>query len=409
MSDWRRRDVLRLGLTLLGAGASMRPAELAAALASSPATPPRARFVVLCELTGGLDTLAWLAPAADPAYTRLRARLAWRTADGWDVGGGLFLRDHLRALQPVASAGELAVVGPIGPQRHERSHFRARDLWSWGPDATPGGEGLLGRRLHRAAGRVAEVWVGQSDAAALHGGRVIGFGHPDGALRPRRSSPTPGPDHGAAARTPAAAAAMAHLLTVQRDLHAAEAELARRLGAVERPPGAPRTPIGAQVEMVAWLLAAGLHAPCFAIALDGFDTHALQAQKLAGRLPMLAEALAWLRTELQRQDRWQDARVLTWTEFGRRAGENASGGTDHGGGAFALALGAGVHGGVHSALAGAGGAAKIGLNALDQGDLPRVLGPESVWSTVAAYLGPRQVRPLPGEPAPLAAVIGTVG
>lgn len=62
-----------------------------------------------------------------------------------------------------------------------------------------------------------------------------------------------------------------------------------------------------------------------------FDTHAGHQLPAHHRLlDELAQALMAFRVALQKQGLWKDVLVMTYSEFGRRVGENASHGTDHG-------------------------------------------------------------------------------
>ena len=91
--------------------------------------------------------------------------------------------------------------------------------------------------------------------------------------------------------------------------------------------------------------------------------------------------------------RWDDVLVLTYSEFGRRAKQNASGGTDHGAAAPQFVMGGKVKGGLHGAYP--------SLADLDDGDLSHTVDFRDVYSTIArgcwgqpASFGQRQVRPL---------------
>ena len=79
------------------------------------------------------------------------------------------------------------------------------------------------------------------------------------------------------------------------------------------------------------------------IDIGGWDHHATIAQALPPLLTELAQGLVAFRNELGA--RMANVCVVTLTEFGRRAYQNASGGTDHGSGFCTFALGGGVVGG----------------------------------------------------------------
>lgn len=94
------------------------------------------------------------------------------------------------------------------------------------------------------------------------------------------------------------------------------------------------------------------------VAIDhsGYDTHVDQGDGRSGvlthKLDRLARALAafWTEIDQSRDDEgWVDdpVTVVVVSEFGRAIEENGSGGTEHGRGGVALALGDRVVGGVH--------------------------------------------------------------
>ena len=73
--------------------------------------------------------------------------------------------------------------------------------------------------------------------------------------------------------------------------------------------------------------------------------------------------------------RWDDVLVLTYSEFGRRARQNASGGTDHGTAAPHFVMGGKVKGGLHGAYP--------SLADLQDGDLRHTVDFRDVYSTIA--------------------------
>ncbi|WP_250518182.1 DUF1501 domain-containing protein [Caballeronia sp. ATUFL_M1_KS5A] len=82
------------------------------------------------------------------------------------------------------------------------------------------------------------------------------------------------------------------------------------------------------------------------ITLHGFDTHERQSHRHAALLATLAERLASLRASLIASGAWSRTLVMTRSEFGRAARENAAGGTDHGAAAAHFMMGGGVRGGL---------------------------------------------------------------
>ena len=77
-------------------------------------------------------------------------------------------------------------------------------------------------------------------------------------------------------------------------------------------------------------------------------------------------------------DLGQDVLVVTTSEFGRRAAENASEGTDHGAGGLSFVLGNAVQGGLY-------GSADLG-DLLD-GDIRPVIDPRAMYTACLDWLG----------------------
>ncbi len=102
---------------------------------------------------------------------------------------------------------------------------------------------------------------------------------------------------------------------------------------------------GRQLMQTARLIKAGLGLEIACIDMGGWDTHSQQAGRQAARLREFSSGLTSFCTDLG--SHFQDVLVLTMTEFGRTARENASRGTDHGNASTWLAIGGMVKGGIY--------------------------------------------------------------
>jgi len=90
------------------------------------------------------------------------------------------------------------------------------------------------------------------------------------------------------------------------------------------------------------LLDAGVGARIFYVSLDGFDTHAGQGGAQGAHANLLGElagAVSAFYRDLADRGRGDRVCVMTFSEFGRRAKENGSKGTDHGSAAPMLLVG----------------------------------------------------------------------
>jgi uncharacterized protein (DUF1501 family) len=86
-----------------------------------------------------------------------------------------------------------------------------------------------------------------------------------------------------------------------------------------------------RLQGLAALIAANLPLRVVALEAPGeYDTHANQAKDLADGLKLTADSLVAFQRDLEARGVADRVLTLVWTEFGRRAEENGSGGTDHG-------------------------------------------------------------------------------
>ena len=99
----------------------------------------------------------------------------------------------------------------------------------------------------------------------------------------------------------------------------------------------PATDISNQLKTVARLISGDLQSKVFLVRLSGFDTHNSQVQASDGvigkhydLLTQLSQAIETFMNDLKSQNIGEDVVGLTFSEFGRKAAENGSFGTDHG-------------------------------------------------------------------------------
>src|SRR5213076_3532744 len=91
------------------------------------------------------------------------------------------------------------------------------------------------------------------------------------------------------------------------------------------------SPFTKRLAGLAAMIQAGLPLKCVAItAPGGYDTHSTQAQTLASGLQTTADTLLAFQRDLEARGVADRVLTLVWSEFGRRARENGSAGTDHG-------------------------------------------------------------------------------
>src|SRR5262249_49812486 len=113
------------------------------------------------------------------------------------------------------------------------------------------------------------------------------------------------------------------------------------------------------------------------VILGGFDTHSTQAKHHAQLLQTLGDGVAAFQADLAAHGKAADVVTMTWSEFGRRAAENANAGTDHGTAARLFVFGKGVKSGVYGD--------PPDLGKLDNGNLRFGTDFRSVYATVLEH------------------------
>ena len=374
---------------LSGAGAVTISAWLPrAAFAQRPGTSYN-RLLVLVELKGGNDGLNTVVPYADPAYARLRPRLAVARDQVLQLGQEAGLHPSLEPLMPLWRNRELAVVQGVGYPGANLSHFRSIDIWDTASASTEYlTDGWLARAFAAtpvpASFAADAVVVGGAEMGPLRGGaRAIALANPEQFLRQARYAAPAGQ---------AGNAALQHILRVEENVAQAAARLSgNRAFATEFPPH----PFGNAVRIASQLVAGDAGIAAVKIALGGFDTHSGQPARHAQLLKAFGEGMAALRSALVELGRWDTSLVMTYSEFGRRPRENLSSGTDHGTAGAHFVLGGRVSGGMYGQ--------PPALSRLDgNGNLPFAVDFRDLYATVLErWWGVDSTRALRGRFTPL--------
>ncbi len=363
----KRREFLQslAGITLLGVLPSMGMART---------VPAWRRSLILIELQGGNDGLNTVIPYRDPGYRALRPRLAIAHDRLVALSDGIALHPSLAGLQRVFGAHELAIVQGMGYPEPNRSHFRSIDIW----------ETASGSRRILDKGWVADLLDHQQLPESLMTGALV-FGRDPGPVRNARApslvlsggARVLSQHHDSRMRHSVSAnPALRHILTVERQTEKAMDKLARSLrqGRQLRT-RFPRTPLGRQLEIVARLMINDIRVPVIKLGMGGFDTHSNQPGRHARLLRQFNDAVMAFREAMRATGRWNDILMMTYSEFGRRARENGSRGTDHGTSAPHFVIGGQVRGGLYGRYP--------SLARLENGDLTWHVDYRSLYHTIS--------------------------
>jgi len=311
------------------------------------AVPDRdGRVLVVIQLSGGNDGINTVVPYGDEGYPRLRQKLRLPTAEIKKVNDRVGLHPELGDFAKLIEDGRLAIVQGVGYPNPNRSHFKSMAYWHTArldsKDDNPNGDqfapelvrdpGWLGRALEQApvpSDRTpASVSVGlRPQPAALRSPRTVS------AALARIDDLALAGDANPVAAFPKAASGDDVRAFVQRSLLDAYATADRlRDVAHAKDSGAryPATGLAGDLRLVARLLKAGFGTRVYYVEHDGYDTHATQLVTHERLLGELGGAVRAFLDDLKGAGLAERVVVLCFSEFGRRAAENGSFGTDHG-------------------------------------------------------------------------------
>lgn len=314
--------------------------------------------LVVVFLRGAADALNMVVPHGDPAYYALRPTLGIARPDdrrvelaerAVDLDGFFGLHPALSPLRRPWDDGQLAIVHATGAPDESRSHFLSMELMERGASDPEGpASGWLGRYLAQSQPELASPL------------RAVAWGdRPPRSLLgsiPVTTLQSIADAHLGSDKAPLEAfqAALATLYQPLDSLGATGQEVLRLVGSLDRLRGNghaslqayPETDFGRALEQTARLIHAEVGLEVAALDFGGWDTHFAQggSQGLMARLlAELASGLAAFQADLGSSA--AGVTLLTMSEFGRRAYENGSLGTDHGHGGCMLVLGGNIAGG----------------------------------------------------------------
>jgi uncharacterized protein (DUF1501 family) len=304
-------------------------------LARAASAKPDARILVVVQLDGGNDGINTVVPFGDEAYGQLRKELQIKPDVVLKINNHIGLHPAMRGMSQLLEQGRLSIVQGVGYPNPNRSHFESMRIWQtaqltpkddqngwlgsafdqlpWprpvaGPDAIYVGDNempraLIGRRTEAAAISNADdlaLRVAVPDAAAMQNGN----NKQDVAAFVRRSM--------------LSAYGTSRELTRTRDSAGGKAALY------------PQSKLAQQLGTVSQLIKSGAGTRVYYTSQSGYDTHYSQLPQHADVLAELSGAVKAFMDDLHTSGLSDRVLLMAFSEFGRRAAENGSLGTDHG-------------------------------------------------------------------------------
>ena len=307
-------------------------------------TSTKHKRLILIELKGGNDGLNTVIPYQDPLYYKLRPNIALKKSEVLPINDQFALHPSMKEMKDIFNKNELAIIQGVGYPNPNRSHFRSIEIWDTASNSQEyldnGWLNTLTLPQHTDLLR-GVVLGGEFGPLSGNTKGIIKINNMKGFLRQSkqikgRISLTDDND------------ALLHLLKTEAEIRNSADILKKSLILNKALPITfQKSNFGKQMHTTTELINSGTVIPFFKISLNSFDTHTNQPKKHARLLKELSEGIATMRKNLIASGEWDNTLIMTYSEFGRRAAENASKGTDHGTAAPHFITGGSVEGGIY--------------------------------------------------------------
>lgn len=386
----KRREFLQVGSL---ATASLFVPKFLKAFEGGQMVPPGNKVVVVLQLSGGNDGLNTVIPVRNDIYYRSRPKLGITRDKALSITDEVGLHPALTAFADAYNDGSLGILNNVGYPNPDRSHFRSMDIWHTGSQSSEYlTTGWIGRYLDAQCSGCAKptqaLEVDDVLSLALKGKDSNGLAFKD----PKRLFGTSNekffkdvsrshPDHHDEKpvdylyKTMSETLSSADYIFKQSKLNPSKADY-------------PQTELGKSFKTIASLIFSDINTKVYYVSLGSFDTHINQEMQQQRLFKEMNDAVAAFTKDLKANNRFNDVLLFSFSEFGRRVAQNASGGTDHGTANNMFLLGGALkQKGLLNSLP--------NLSDLDEGDLKYQVDFKSVYATILnRWLGADDVKVL---------------
>jgi uncharacterized protein (DUF1501 family) len=337
----KRKEFLQIGSL---ATASFMLPKFLKAFERPMMVPPGNKVIVVIQFSGGNDGLNTVIPVQNDIYYRARPRLGILKDKALPLTGDAGLNPALEAFKGLYDNGDLAILNSVGYPNPDRSHFRSMDIWHSASNSNEyANTGWIGRYLDAQCPPVPDgtfrrgkgcdkptqaVEIDDILSLALKGEINNGLAFKDPrklySISNEKYFKDINADHRAGDetadylyKTMSETLSSADYIFQQSKLHpTAEAY--------------PGTTLGKDLKIIASLILSDINTRVYYVSLGSFDTHVNQENQQKRLFTELNDAVKAFTTDLKKNNRFEDVLMMTFSEFGRRVTQNASGGTDHG-------------------------------------------------------------------------------
>jgi uncharacterized protein (DUF1501 family) len=328
----KRKEFLQIGSL---ATASLMLPKFLKAFEGQAVVPAGNKVVVILQLSGGNDGLNTIIPVRNDLYYKARPRLGIGKTKALSLTDEAGLHPALTGFKELYDDGGLGIINSVGYPNPDRSHFRSMDIWHTASQSSEyWSTGWVGRYLDAQCSGCDKptqaIEIDDVLSLALKGDNIKGIAVKD----PRRLYGTSNENffkdvlknHKDEAgeqpvdylyKTMSETLSSADYIFKQSKLNPSSAEY-------------PKTELGNSLKTIASLIYSDINTKVYYVSLGSFDTHINQDMQQQRLFTEMNNAVSAFVKDLKANNRFNDVMLFTFSEFGRRVSQNASGGTDHG-------------------------------------------------------------------------------
>ncbi len=327
---FKRKEFLQIGSL---ATASMMMPKFLKAFDGKSMVPPGNKVLVVLQFSGGNDGLNTVIPVRNDIYYKSRPKLGIEKDNAISLTDDVGINPALQAFKGFFDDGNLGIINSVGYPNPDRSHFRSMDIWQSASDSDKYiYTGWLGRYLDAqcsGCGKPTQALeVDDVLSLALKGEINKGLAVKD----PKRLYNTSrekyfkdiNVSHEKGEET------VDYLYKTLSETLSSADYIYQQSKVHPTSTAYPATELGKNLKTISSLILSDIDTKVYYVSLGSFDTHVNQENQQKRLFTQLNDAMSAFVKDLKDNKRFEDVMVMTFSEFGRRVSQNASGGTDHG-------------------------------------------------------------------------------
>ncbi len=297
--------------------------------------PSGNKVLVVLQLSGGNDGLNTIIPVTNDVYYKERSRISIDKKQAISLTTEASIHPELKGFADIFHDGGMAVINSVGYPNPDRSHFRSMDIWH---SASQSNEylnsGWVGRYLDaQCNGCDKPTQALEFDdvlSLALKGNKEKGLAFKDPKKLYNTSQAQIFKDLNNNHQYNNPEKPIEYLYKTMANTISSAEYIYNQSKNYSSSVLYPNNELGKSFKTIASLIFSNINTKVYYVSLGSFDTHTNQQSQQQRLFKEMNESITAFVKDLKQNNKFDDVMLMSFSEFGRRVSQNASGGTDHG-------------------------------------------------------------------------------